>query len=141
MLGTTPSSEGARRHAGQDMLRMTCEAKKENFFSVEPCFLRKRKAFPSVRLSAFASPIPMTLSIFCRLFGCSCLTEEMCIDPDAVGGDSFYYAPGCKGHIQRHTWRSSHPVQNTDWETSNLLLGSCAGKRWFFPLEMGRIFP
>ena len=33
------------------------------------------------------------------------------------------------------------PVQNTDWETSNLLLGSRAGKAWFFPLEVGRIFP
>lgn len=122
---------------------MTCQKlKKENFFSVEPSAGKKEKGISLCKALARLPANTNDSLYFLQTFQSCCLTEETCIDPDAMlGGGLILSCPRLKrAHTKIHMALLS-PVQNTEWETSNLLLGSRAGKAWFFPLEVGRISP
>ena len=130
MLGTTQSSEGQEALWTEDMPRMTCQKlKKENFFSVEPSAGKKEKGISLCKALAHLPANTNDTLYFLQTFQARCLTKEMCIDPDVMGGTHFM------PQVEKGTYRDTHgtplTVQNADWETSNLLLGSCAGKGWW----------
>ena len=103
MLGTTQSSEGQEALWTEDMPRMTCQKlKKENFFSVEPSAGKKEKGISLCKALAHLPANTNDTLYFLQTFQAHCLTEEMCIDPDAVAGTHF------TPQVEKGTYRDTH---------------------------------
>lgn len=118
MLGTTPSSEGQEALWKEDMPRMTCQKlKKENFFSVEPSAGKKEKGISLCKAPAHLPANTNDTLYFLQTFRARCLTEEMCIDPDAVGETHFIMTQVAKG-----TYRNTHgaPLTSAEYRLGDL---------------------